>query len=114
MSNASFCSNYLHNLPTKTKKKDRRNENRATRLEEATVELQVEEGLQRTGMTVKKPLNKRIQPLTPPIKSKARYKKNQLFMGGLFIISMFYAVTVLQTAFHAQRVQYETGKVEDR
>merc|ERR1719500_2730979 len=42
-------------------------------------------------------------------KSKTRYQKNQLYMGGLFIISMFYAVTVLQTAFHAQRTQFETG-----
>ena len=30
-------------------------------------------------------------------------------MGGLFIISIFYAVTVLQTAFAAQRMAYETG-----
>ena len=30
-------------------------------------------------------------------------------MGGLFIISMFYAVTVLHTAFNAWRMQYKTG-----
>ena len=30
-------------------------------------------------------------------------------MGGLFIISMFYAVTVLHTAFNAQKMQYKTG-----
>ena len=42
-------------------------------------------------------------------KSKARYQKNQLYMGGLFIISMFYAVIVLHTAFNAQKMQYKTG-----
>ena len=77
---------------------------------------QTEEGLQtlcsavqRTGLSVRKPLYRRTLPLTAPNKSKSRYKKNQLFMGGLFIISIFYAVTVLQTAFAAQRMSYETG-----
>ena len=63
---------------------------------------------QRTS-SIKKNLKRRILPLTAAEKSRARYKKNQLYMGGLLIISVFYAVTVLQTAFHAQKVQYETG-----
>ena len=56
-----------------------------------------------------KTLEKRTERVNGPEKSKARYKKNQLFMGGLLIISIFYATTVMQTAFHAQRTQYESG-----
>ena len=59
--------------------------------------------------TKQKTLEKRTERVNGPEKSKARYKKNQLFMGGLLIISIFYATTVLQTAFHAQRTQYESG-----
>ena len=59
--------------------------------------------------TKRKTLEKRTERVNGPEKSKARYKKNQLFMGGLLIISIFYATTVLQTAFHAQRTQYESG-----
>ena len=56
-----------------------------------------------------KTLEKRTDMISDPKKSKARYKKNQLFMGSLLLISIFYAVTVLQTAFHAQKTQLETG-----
>ena len=44
-----------------------------------------------------KTLEKRTDVISDPKKSKARYKKNQLFMGSLLLISIFYAVTVLQT-----------------
>ena len=54
-------------------------------------------------------LESRIQPQTPSDKSRTLYKKNQLYMVILFIISIFYAVNVLQTAFHAKVVQYQTG-----
>ena len=59
--------------------------------------------------TKTKTLEKRTGKIANPEESKARYKKNQLYMGGLLIISIFYAVTVLQTAFDAQKTQYETG-----
>ena len=66
--------------------------------------------LQRTiTMRRKKTLEKRTQRLVAVGKSRSRYKRNQLYEGGLLIISMFYAVTVLQTAFDAQQTQYETG-----
>ena len=67
------------------------------------------EGDPKTQKTVKKTLEKRTMALGAKDKSKVRYQKNQLFMSGLFIISIFYAVTVLQTAFHAQRMQFKTG-----
>ena len=56
-----------------------------------------------------KTLEKRTENIANPEKSKARYKKNQLFLGTLLLISIFYAVTVLQTAFQAQKTQRETG-----
>ena len=56
-----------------------------------------------------KTLEKRTENIANPEKSKARYKKNQLFLGTLLLISIFYAVTVLQTAFHAQKTQHRTG-----
>ena len=52
---------------------------------------------------------KRTEKIANPEKSKAQYKKHQLFMSTLLLISIFFAVTVLQTAFQAQKTQYETG-----
>lgn len=50
-----------------------------------------------------------IENLDSPKKSGSRYRKNELFMGNLFIISIFYTVTVMQTAFDAEKRQYLTG-----
>ena len=58
------------------------------RLREVTWAPQVKEG-QKRSVTVRRPVRDRIDPLTAPEKTKARYK----IRGGLFIISMFYAVT---------------------
>ena len=61
------------------------------------------------SMEGRKTLDKRTSQLCAVGKSRARYQKNQLFIGVLFIISIFYATTVLQTAFTAQQTQYKTG-----
>ena len=51
---------------------------------------------QRTmSMEGRKTLDKRTSQLCAVGKSRARYQKNQLFIGVLFIISIFYATTVL-------------------
>ena len=74
---------------------------KAWKVSEGHLEAQVEKK--------KKTLGKRTEKIAKKEKSKDRYKKNKLFMGTLFLVSIFYAVTVLQTAFHAQKTQYETG-----
>ena len=70
-------------------------------------ESDVEEGLKRRETLQR--VDTRATRHADEKKSKARYQKNQLYMSGLFIISMFYAVTVMQTAFSAQRMQLTTG-----
>merc|ERR1719454_611219 len=62
--------------------------------------------------TRKKVLAMTTTKLIQPEKSRSRYQKNELFMGGLLIVSIFYAVTVLQTAFKDQRRQDETGNYD--
>jgi len=83
---------------------------------EAAAEVQI--GAQQSTSTVAeggiKETRKRVLAMTTmklimPEKSRSRYQKNELFMGGILIVSIFYAVTVLQTAFNAQRRQHETG-----
>ena len=88
------------------KKQEIRNEGEASGVEGFS-DNHVEEGPKR--VMTKKYLDKRTVRLANIKASKQRYKKNQLYMGGLFIISLFYGVTVLQTAFYAQRKQYESG-----
>jgi len=67
----------------------------------------VEEGVRREKR--KKVLAMTTRKMILPEKSRSRYQKNELFMGGILIVSIFYAVTVLQTAFSAQKRQHETG-----
>ena len=74
---------------------------KAWKVSEGHLEAQVEKK--------KKTLGKRTEKIAKKEKSKDRYKKNKLFMGTLFLVSIFYAVTVLQTAYEAQKNQYETG-----
>ena len=69
----------------------------------------IEGGRLESESRLKESLESRILPLTPPDKSRAQYKKNQLYMVILFIISIFYTVNVLQTAYQAQAMQLETG-----
>ena len=70
----------------------------------------VEEGLAEEKR--RKMLAMTTRKLILPEKSRSRYQKNELFMGGILIVSIFYAVTVLQTAFNAQQRQYETGNYD--
>ena len=50
--------------------------------------------------------------MTLPKKSRSRYQKNELFMGGFLMVNIFYAVTVLQTAFNDQARQHKTGNYD--
>ena len=50
----------------------------------------------------------RTYKFNDPSMSKSLYQKNSLFMGGFLIVSIFYAVTVFQTAFNAQAEQKTT------
>ena len=88
---------------------------------EATAEVQIRADAERGDSTIaegkiretrKKVLAMTTMKLIQPEKSRSRYQKNELFMGGLLIVSIFYAVTVLQTAFNAQQRQYETGNYD--
>jgi len=83
---------------------------------EAAAEVQigvqptVEEGAKKAKR--KKMLAMTTTKMTLPEKSRSRYQKNELFMGGLLMVSIFYAVTVLQTAFNDQARQHKTGNYD--
>jgi len=88
---------------------------------EATAEVQIRADAERGDSTIaegkiretrKKVLAMTTMKLIQPEKSRSRYQKNELFMGGLLIVSIFYAVTVLQTAFNDQRRQHATGNYD--
>ena len=51
--------------------------------------------------------------LTDPHKTKSVYQKSQLYLGMLFIVSIFYSLPVLQMVFRFSAEQSMTGNQEN-